>query len=124
MVLDKNLRLSKSLHLFDNSTPTLIFNSTNNLVEQNTEYIQVDFNKNLLHQITNTLHTKNCLSLIVEGGKQVLETFIAENLWDEAHVYIGNKNFRHGIPAPTLDGSPLYSETMEMDKLEVYKNKN
>lgn len=124
IVLDKNLRLSNNLHLFNNSTPTLIFNAQKNKTDNNTEFIKIDFEKNLLSQITSTLHTKNCLSLIVEGGKQLLETFIAENLWDEAHVFIGNKNFENGIAAPTIKGVPFYSETIEKDKLEVYTKKN
>lgn len=124
IVLDKNLRLSQQLNLFDSSTPTLVFNSTKNLTEGNTEFVQIDFGKNMLQQILNTLHTKNCLSLIIEGGKQLLETFILENLWDEAHIYTGNKTFEKGISAPVIIGSPAYSNKIEMDKLEVYKNKD
>ena len=28
--------------------------------------------------------------MIIEGGKQTLQTFIDENLWDEARVFRGN----------------------------------
>ena len=122
IVLDKNLRLSPQLHLFDNTTQTLIINSIKNTIERNTEYIKVDFNDNLLSQLASILHEKNCLSLIIEGGKRVLETFISENLWDEAHVYTGDKNFGNGILAPTLNGTLVSAEEIEKDKLEIFKN--
>lgn len=124
IVLDKNLRLSHKLHLFDNTTPTIVLNSTKNLVEGNTEFIQIDFSENLIQQILNILHTKNNLSLIVEGGKQLLEAFISENLWDEAHIYTGNKSFKKGIPAPAISGLPSYSTLIETDKLNIFRNKN
>jgi len=122
ILLDKNLRLSNELHLFDNSTPTLIFNSVKNLTDGNTEFIKIDFNVDLLQQVLAKLYNKNCLSLIIEGGKQLLETFISENLWDEAHVYTGNKNFKKGISAPMLQSKPDSTEEINSDKLKIYKN--
>ncbi len=122
IVLDKNLRLSRKLHLFDQSTATLVFNSIKNNIEGDTEFIQINFEENLLKQVLNILYGRKCLSLIVEGGKQLMEAFIAENLWDEAHVYTGNKIFLNGISAPKLKGAPLTTEKIEEDKLDVYKN--
>jgi diaminohydroxyphosphoribosylaminopyrimidine deaminase / 5-amino-6-(5-phosphoribosylamino)uracil reductase len=55
-------------------------------------------------QILNELHHRKILSVIVEGGKQLLESFIRQNLWDEAHVFIGNKFFYSGISAPKIQG--------------------
>ncbi|MCY1723441.1 bifunctional diaminohydroxyphosphoribosylaminopyrimidine deaminase/5-amino-6-(5-phosphoribosylamino)uracil reductase RibD [Prolixibacteraceae bacterium Z1-6] len=122
VVTDKNLRLNKNLHLFDNSTPTLVFNSEKNGIEDQTEFVQIDFNRNVLAQILKTLHKKNCLSVIIEGGKQMLESFISENLWDEAHVFTGNKNFKRGISAPQLPGTPVSTEKIETDELSVFRN--
>lgn len=122
ILLDRNLRLSNELHLFDNSTPTVIFNSVKNLVDGNTEFIKIDIKANLLQQVLANLYSRNCLSLIIEGGKQLLETFISENLWDEAHVYIGNKNFKTGIIAPMLQSKPVSNEEINSDKLTIYKN--
>jgi diaminohydroxyphosphoribosylaminopyrimidine deaminase/5-amino-6-(5-phosphoribosylamino)uracil reductase len=122
IVLDKNLRLSTNLHLFDHSTPTLVFNAKKELIETNTEFIKIDFNRNILSQILATLHQKNCLSLIVEGGKKLLDTFILEDLWDEAHVYSGNKKFESGIAAPVLNREKFSVETIADDQLTIFRN--
>ncbi|WP_163326124.1 bifunctional diaminohydroxyphosphoribosylaminopyrimidine deaminase/5-amino-6-(5-phosphoribosylamino)uracil reductase RibD [Draconibacterium mangrovi] len=122
IVLDRQLRLDKKLNLFDNSTETIVFNGLENHRYKNTEYIKIDFNDQLLPQIIEVLHQKNILSLIVEGGEQVLKTFIDSGLWDEAHVYTGHTNFGKGIKAPTPPGITGQSELFGKDKLVVYRN--
>ncbi len=124
VVLDKNLRLSSTLHLFDNSTRTIVFNSLKNELQEKTEYVQIDFTRNLTAQILEELHQQNVLSLIIEGGKQLLETFIAENLWDEAHVYTGNKYFTKGIAAPQLNCSLHQTEKIQDDTLIIFRNRD
>ena len=39
------------------------------------------------------LHQKNITSAIVEGGVRTLQTFIDENLWDEARIFKGAGSF-------------------------------
>ncbi|WP_346855116.1 bifunctional diaminohydroxyphosphoribosylaminopyrimidine deaminase/5-amino-6-(5-phosphoribosylamino)uracil reductase RibD [uncultured Draconibacterium sp.] len=124
IVIDKNLRLDRTLHLFNNSTPTLVLNSIQNETQDNTEFVQLNFEKNILPQLLKVLHSKNCLSLIVEGGKKVLESFITKDLWDEAHVFTGNKHFGSGIEAPKLQGKIELTEQIENDRLIVYKNRH
>ena len=53
-------------------------------------------------QICSVLYKHQIQSLIVEGGTQTLETFISENLWDEALVFVGDHNFESGVKAPVL----------------------
>ena len=120
IVVDKKLRLSHELHLFDDSTPTLVFNFIKSGKTKNTEYVKVAQDKHLLWEVLHVLHAKNCLSLIVEGGKQLLESFISEDLWDEAHVYTGNKTFKSGIAAPLLSIKPKSVQQIDGDKLECY----
>lgn len=48
------------------------------------------------------LFEKGVMSLMVEGGPQTLEKFIANDLWDEAYVLTGKRSFNNGLPAPKL----------------------
>ncbi len=119
-VLDKNLRLSPALNLFDETSKTLVFNAKKNEVNSGTEWIKIDFENEIPTQILGELHHRNILSVIVEGGKQLLESFIRQNLWDEAHVFIGNKFFYNGISAPKIQGKISKSELLENDWLKVF----
>ncbi|MBT8260877.1 MAG: bifunctional diaminohydroxyphosphoribosylaminopyrimidine deaminase/5-amino-6-(5-phosphoribosylamino)uracil reductase RibD, partial [Bacteroidia bacterium] len=79
IVIDKNKILDKSLQIFDNASKTIVINKHN-----------TNFNKPLAQQICNLLYQENINSVIIEGGTKTLQTFIDENLWDEARVFIGN----------------------------------
>jgi len=119
-VLDKNLRLSPALNMFDGSSKTLVFNAKKNEVTESTEWIKIDYEHEVLIQILNEFHHRNILSVIAEGGKQLLESFIHQNLWDEAHVFIGNKFFYSGISAPKIQGKIFKSELLNTDWLKVF----
>lgn len=104
IVLDKNLNLSETLQLFDGSTPTLVINSIKNeIVSTNLEYIKIDFSKEVLEQIFNILYTKKIQSLMVEGGRELLESFITANYWDEIVIEESEKIINDGVKAPNLD---------------------
>lgn len=122
IVLDKNLRLPKNLNLFDGSVDTLIFNSVKNKKENNISFIKIDFSVNIIPRILTELYNRKIQSLIVEGGKQLLESFIKTQLWDEAHVFEGIKKFHSGIHAPGIVGKIVSEETLNADKLIVFKN--
>lgn len=122
VVLDINLRLPKHLNVFDGSTPTLILNSIKSETKQNLEFVKIDKNKELLPQILSELYKRNILSVIIEGGAQLLQSFIDQNLWDEAKVFVGNKTFSEGLKAPTLRGQPINSLQFDTDILNTYIN--
>ncbi len=103
IVLDENLTLSSSLHLFDNSQPTLVFNQLTEKQEGKIQWIKTDFaSPDFLHHMLTILYTHNIQSLIVEGGQKLLKAFISSNLWDEARIFQGSKFFEKGLRAPTL----------------------
>ncbi len=121
-VIDRNLRLPPNLNLLDNSTPTLVFNAKKNSFSNNTAFVKIDFNRNILPQILTELYRKNILSVIVEGGFHLLESFFSAGLWDEAHVFIGDRFFFNGQKAPALRGKLTASETLGSDRLKIFRN--
>ena len=122
LVIDKNLRLSTRLKLFNTDSKTLVINSKKNSEEETVSFVKVDFEKDIYNRILTELFNRKILSLIVEGGKQILEGFILRNLWDEAHIFTGNKYFFKGIEAPKLTGILTGEETFEKDRLMIFRN--
>jgi len=107
IVLDKTLRLSKGLYLFDRSIPTIVFTSCKIKSEKNLEYVNIDFKKNIIPQILEELYRREIQSIIIEGGTQLLHSFIKNEMWDEMRIFIGNKKFGNGINAPELPVPPI-----------------
>jgi diaminohydroxyphosphoribosylaminopyrimidine deaminase/5-amino-6-(5-phosphoribosylamino)uracil reductase len=105
LVIDKNLTLPKHLSLFDGSTRTLVFTQredTPNLFQ--VEFIQLDFNRDILPQIFEVLYQEKLQTLMVEGGSILLQSFIDSGCWDEAYIEHSSDYLKDGIKAPKLTG--------------------
>ena len=105
LVIDKNLTLPKHLSLFDGSTRTLVFTkceNTPNLFQ--VEFIQLDFNRDILPQIFEVLYQEKLQTLMVEGGSILLQSFIDSGCWDEAYIEHSSDYLKDGIKAPKLTG--------------------
>ena len=123
IVLDQNNRIPKDSHIFDNQIKTIIFSSSSTRINQENSIFEViDFKQNLAEQILNVLYNHQIQSVIIEGGSQTLQTFIEENLWDEARVFIGNQSFSTGIKAPILALKNTAKHSIENDILLISRN--
>lgn len=114
-VLDKNLRLANDLTLFNKEAKTFIF--TKNATEKN--HLQTDFT-NLTQSICNELYQKGIQSIIIEGGRQTLQSFIDANLWDEARVFTAPIKLKDGIKAPDFNQQYSQHEQIANDHLITY----
>ena len=121
IVIDKELKLSSALNLFDCSAKTIIFNAKKTEVIDSNYFIKTDF-KDLLNNILEELYKQHIQSVIVEGGTKTLQSFIDENMWDEARIFTANKTLTDGIKAPTVNGKIISEEKIGEDKLETIKN--
>jgi len=122
IVLDRNLSLNSNLHIFNSESKTLLFNEIKSETQNNLEFLKINFDTNILHSILETLYIKNIQSLVVEGGQMLLDSFINQQLWDEARIFTGNKYFYEGTKAPCFSGH-LINDTMLGDShLSFYTN--
>ena len=102
-VLDRNLTLSGDLKLMDGSIPTFVVTEKKqDSTSPNTQHIQIPFDKNLLPNLLHHMYQMEIQSLIVEGGRLLLQSFIDQSLWDEARVFVGNKTFGSGAKGPLI----------------------
>ncbi len=123
IVLDKNNRIPKDSHVHDNQTKTIILcqSNTANSIE-NTIFEKIDFEKNIGHQVLEILYKHSIQSVIIEGGRHTLQTFINENLWDEARIFMGDNYINSGIKAPIIDKKNAAKKTISNDTLLVIRN--
>ncbi len=122
ITIDKWLRIPKDFHLFDGSTPTLVFTSSDAASVNNLEYIKINFELPLVPQFIDELYKRNIQSVLVEGGEQLLNSFIQANCWDEARVFVSETKIGKGVNAPVLNTDPIDHENISGDVLLIYKN--
>ena len=122
IVIDKELKISTNLKVYDGSVKTIFINGRSTSVKGAIFFEKINFLKPIAIQICAVLFKHNIQSLIVEGGTKTIQTFIDENLWDEARVFSGEVHFNDGLNAPILDVIPTNEENIKGDILKTYLN--
>jgi diaminohydroxyphosphoribosylaminopyrimidine deaminase/5-amino-6-(5-phosphoribosylamino)uracil reductase len=121
IVLDRTLKLDSTLDLFDHSQKTICYNQVKSENSENLDFVKLDSGFGLEH-VLEDLYQRKIQSLIVEGGAQVLKSFIENELWDEARVFTGQVQFGKGIPAPIIQGEFVSESTIMGDRLAVWRH--
>jgi diaminohydroxyphosphoribosylaminopyrimidine deaminase/5-amino-6-(5-phosphoribosylamino)uracil reductase len=123
VILDLDLKLPRSLKVFDSTAPTMIINFLKKEKQANLIYYQIARGASVVDQIIQAIFHHNIQSLIVEGGARLLQAFIDEKMWDEARV-ITSEEFimENGLPAPELKNCTLnHSEKILSDRIAYYR---
>jgi len=110
VAVDRRLRIPPHYHLFDGSAPTLIY--TEQIAENKPDvtYININFAEKIIEQIMDDLYRRNILSVIVEGGHLLFDSFIKAGMWDEARIETAPVWLGEGIVAPRLTGEIIATE--------------
>ena len=111
IVVCDDRRIVKKFNVFNDEAETIIINLDS-------------CNKNISEakKICDELFKNNIISVIIEGGPKTLNYFIMENLWDEARIFIGEKEFSNGIKAPEIELKNSLFRLIDNDKLYIIEN--
>ncbi|MDA3818687.1 MAG: bifunctional diaminohydroxyphosphoribosylaminopyrimidine deaminase/5-amino-6-(5-phosphoribosylamino)uracil reductase RibD [Prolixibacteraceae bacterium] len=123
IVADYYHRLPGNLTIFDQSNPSAIVTHKKYPDKRRVDYIISENPGDVLKNLLKYTYDNSILSIIVEGGSKMLQSFINQNLWDEAHVYTGQVCFHSGIKAPVFNASPIHFDRFYNSDLKVYRNK-
>jgi len=110
IVIDKQLKLPNNLHVFDNESRTIVITQNDETkTDTNVEYVSLK----IIHckSILEVLYQYSLQSVIIEGGTKLLQSFIDENLWDEARIFTGEMTFGEGVSAPTIRAKNSNTQT-------------
>lgn len=114
LVLGNETDIPKDFHI-KNGEPSTIFIS--------------DKSKLSIQEVLQKIADHKIISVLIEGGADVLQQFIAQNVWNEAHI-ITNKNtllhrtqdMDNPIKAPCIKGIETASFMLDTDHIQVLKN--
>jgi diaminohydroxyphosphoribosylaminopyrimidine deaminase/5-amino-6-(5-phosphoribosylamino)uracil reductase len=124
IIIDKQLSLPAAAKIFSADAPTIVLNFLKEERKGNMYFYRLSQKDNLPGALMQLLYAEGINSLIVEGGATLLQSFIGQNLWDEATV-ISNTilNVGQGIAAPHLPKEKIvHRQDILADRLSVYKN--
>jgi diaminohydroxyphosphoribosylaminopyrimidine deaminase/5-amino-6-(5-phosphoribosylamino)uracil reductase len=125
IAIDRQGRIPSNYMLFDTSVPTIIFTEkAKSTHHPNIEFVIIDFNSESLQTILQKIYERNIHSVLVEGGSQLLNSFLTAGLWDEANVEISPKYISDGVTAPELSIQPFARKTFEGHEWLCFKRKD
>lgn len=124
LVMDMELQLPGTLHLFDRKVPTVVFNTIKHEEQENLLYYQVTNDVSIVHQVVNALYRLRILSVLIEGGAKLLQSFIDEGVWDEIRMIRAQKTAgQEAIPAPLIANAEWCNqETIHTDTIDYFVN--
>lgn len=121
--LDSYLKIPSTHHLMDGIVKTIVFNSKKEAIENDLVFHKINFGSQFLQSMLRKLYSHNLQSVLVEGGAQLLQSFIDAGLWDEARV-ITNESMviGDGLSAPVLSSHQLIETNNYLsDHIRTYK---
>ncbi len=126
LVVDMDLKLPATLNLFNGEQKTIVFNTHKQEQQQNLLYYKISDSENLLPEIMTALYELKILSVIIEGGTALLQSFIDAGLWDQANVITNTALLiDKGLAAPVLQKQFLLeTNAIGNDVINIWQNTN
>ena len=123
IILDPNDRINKKLELLNDSNKTIIFTKSKELNLKNKFWIKINY-KSSIKSLINKLYELGIQSLIVEGGKKTIKSFLNENVFDEIRVFKSKKLLLNGIKSPKFKCSLKNEYKLGEDLVKIYSSNN
>ena len=124
IVVDHHLRLPDSLKIFDLAHPTIVLNDLSDLHAGNLLFKKINGDLPDIPALLSALHSSNILSVLVEGGRKLIQSFIDSGIWDEIRIITNEElNIPEGISAPEYRKAKIVkSEIYGTDRIRYFEN--
>lgn len=125
LVIDKDLSLPKDLKMFRDDQPTVVITEQGQTHQKgytnpNLRFMETYIHERLPMRILKYLHDQKLGVLMIEGGVQLINSFIEQGYWDEARVIVGNVHWAEGLDAPQLPGTLKRREKLGADEIRLF----
>lgn len=126
LVIDMHLRLPTTLKILDGEVRTIVFNAEKQEERENLLYYKLENYNDVIDQLKKAFYQLNIQSVLVEGGAQLLQSFIDAGLWDEARIIKNSKlKIQNGLNAPIFKNAlEVFSQRNLSDTITIYERKH
>ncbi|MFT4535235.1 MAG: diaminohydroxyphosphoribosylaminopyrimidine deaminase [Saprospiraceae bacterium] len=123
VVLDREEKLPKELILLTDNLPTIVVSEKEDyLLPEKKSLIVLDFSaKDFLYNLSVELLKQNIFHLMIEGGAQLIKSFIKSDLWDEAIIIDTSQKIKNGTKAPHIHGRLHSKLKVDGDTVNIIK---
>ncbi len=118
IILSKNNSVESDLQLFKEGK-VLVYNALREDKTDDVEYVKLGHRAFVQHMLED-LYKRGIQSILVEGGSQVLQTFIDHAYWDEAIKIVSENNWETGIRAADIKREANFKESIGDNTIYQY----
>jgi diaminohydroxyphosphoribosylaminopyrimidine deaminase/5-amino-6-(5-phosphoribosylamino)uracil reductase len=124
VVIDRNGRIDQGSHIYTDEYRTITYSRSLTTRESKKEVVNLDCAEEdeLLKIMSDLWAQHHFQSIMIEGGSQLLASFIRQGLWDEARVITSGQIFGEGIKAPFVIGQGVNEVNTGTDKIQFIRN--
>lgn len=122
VVIDRELKLSPTLNIFNGEAKTLIYNSIHSKVEATVTWVKLSEDAFTLQDVLSDLYSRGFISLFVEGGRSLIQSFISTDIWDEARRFVAPTTFLRGLAEPEIGMTTIDERSLDTDRLYTYEH--
>ncbi len=123
IIIDKELRLLSTLKVFNGETKTMVYNLLKNSNEETLVHIKLE-KENFIDGLIQSLFEMNIQSILVEGGSKTIQSFIDNDLWDEARVITNEELIiENGLNSPEIKNFVLEKQERYLNDVISYFKK-
>jgi diaminohydroxyphosphoribosylaminopyrimidine deaminase/5-amino-6-(5-phosphoribosylamino)uracil reductase len=120
IAIDFNLRtLNKDYQFYSPGQRTIILNGKLNEIINKVEFYKIESTEP--KEILKKLYELQIQSVVLEGGAQIIQSFIDDNCFDEIRRFVSKDvQLNQGLPAPKMNSNPKNQEDLQEDILYIY----
>jgi len=101
MTIDRSLRIPNDFNIYNADASTVIFNDVKDDVTDHLQFVKIERGEDLYETIRKFAYKHQIQSIIVEGGRKILDYFLHKHQWDEIRRINANEVYAfEGIKAP------------------------
>lgn len=106
VILSAGMHISADSRIFKDGIKTVIYTlaDSKTIESNNVEYVTISDRETAVDEILADLYSRNVISLMVEGGLEILKEFISKDIWDEVRIEKNTECAGSGIKAPKVSG--------------------
>ena len=123
IVLDRSGKIPHDHAIFSEEARTFVCTELNRQNHNNISYIQIDFQrKDFIAGLLQALFSEGIYVLLIEGGAQMIKSFLDCGNWDEARVITTSHRLQNGVSAPNITGKLIFNQMLHKDELQIIYN--
>ncbi|MDH3649008.1 MAG: bifunctional diaminohydroxyphosphoribosylaminopyrimidine deaminase/5-amino-6-(5-phosphoribosylamino)uracil reductase RibD [Saprospiraceae bacterium] len=124
VVVEQSRRLDPNSKVFHGDIETILYTASKSTSQPRppVDCLPLPTDDTALSYMFSDLYKRDLGSVLVEGGKQILESLLQSELWDECRIIRSHHILEQGLPAPRCAGQVIGNYQLQDNEVRIISN--